>query len=144
METTTDTKSTITLVYRVSSQLQNTICNIVITVSYAFSPVMNSSLHASLVTIYPRRVEPLFHRCCDNVIARKMLSTRSNSHCAHIHSLVLCVEEKITLICASISDTVLSDCPSAAICDMATKCNWNVGGKVQPQLPTCTSEVLSQ
>jgi len=32
------------------------------------------------------------------------------------------------------SDTILSDCPFAAICHTTTKCN-NIGGKVQPLLP---------
>jgi len=59
METTADTKSAITLFDRESSHLQNTIFNTVTIISYAFSPMMNRSLHAILVTICASWVDPL-------------------------------------------------------------------------------------
>jgi hypothetical protein len=52
METTIDTKSTITLFDRANSWLQNTIFfYTVTTIGYALSPAMNKSLHAALVKI---------------------------------------------------------------------------------------------
>ena len=63
METTIDTKSTITLFDRANSQLQNTIFQHSHHVS-AFLPVMNKSLHVTLVTVH------------------------TSGHYAHIHCLV--------------------------------------------------------
>ena len=57
METTADTKNTITLFHRAISQLQ--FFNIVTTVSYAFLPAMNKSLHAVLITIYTSKSDSL-------------------------------------------------------------------------------------
>jgi len=48
METTTDTKSVLTLFDGANSQLQNNSFNTIATTSYAFLPVMNESLHAVL------------------------------------------------------------------------------------------------
>ena len=54
--------------------------NIATTISCAFLPVMNKSLHAVLVKICTRGADPLFHGCYDDVIARKMLPMQSISH----------------------------------------------------------------
>ena len=78
METTTDTTSTITLVDRANSQLQNSMWNVVITISYVFSPVKNRSLHATLIKTYNSRGDPLFHSCYDSIITGKMLATQSS------------------------------------------------------------------
>jgi len=43
--------------------------NLITTTSYAFLPVMNKSLHATLVKICTSKGDPLFHSCCDGVIA---------------------------------------------------------------------------
>ena len=51
MEMTTDTKSTITLLNREHSQLQTLFLFMVTTISYEFSPEMNKSQHAALITI---------------------------------------------------------------------------------------------
>lgn len=48
METTTDAKSTVTLIQQILSN--RTL--FVATISYAFSPVMSKSLHALLVTVW--------------------------------------------------------------------------------------------
>ena len=82
METTTDTKNTITLFDRASSQLQNRfdclfVFKIVTTISYAFLPEMNKSLHTTLIKISTSRGDPLFHSCYDGIIARKMLPMQS-------------------------------------------------------------------
>ena len=51
VETTTDTNSTITVFDRAYSQVQSTVFNTVATISYAFLPAMNKSLHAVLIKI---------------------------------------------------------------------------------------------
>ena len=51
--------------------------------SCAFLPVMTKHLHAMLGKICPKGGDPLFHSCCDSVIAREMLPMESNFHCAH-------------------------------------------------------------
>jgi len=56
MEKSTNTKNTITLFDRANSQLQNTILQIVMTITYAFSPVMNKSLHAAIIAAVPVKV----------------------------------------------------------------------------------------
>ena len=66
--------------------------NIVITISYAFSPATNNSLHA---TRHPSGGHSLFHSCYGHPC----------------------------FISTSMSDAILSDCPSAAIRHTATKCN---------------------
>jgi len=48
--------------------------NIVTTISYAFSPVMNKSLHAMLVKICASGGGPQFHSCYGSTVARKMFS----------------------------------------------------------------------
>ena len=61
METTTDTKSTIKPFYRANSQLWNVIFLAAMTISCAFLPAMNKSLHVPLVKIFTRGGDPLFH-----------------------------------------------------------------------------------
>ena len=78
-ETTTNTMRTITLFDRTNSQLQNTILNTVITISYAFLPVMNKIPYAELVKMCNSGGEPLFHSCCDNVLDRK-----NAAHAVHL------------------------------------------------------------
>jgi len=81
METTTDTRSTIALLDRANSQLQNTVFNIVRTISYAFSPVMNKILHATPIKICTSAGDSLFHSFYDGVPARKSLSMQSIIYC---------------------------------------------------------------
>jgi len=54
--------------------------SIVTTVSFAFSPVMNKSLHAELGKIGTGEDDPLFHSCCNSIIARRVLPTLSILH----------------------------------------------------------------
>ena len=58
METTTDTKSTITLLIEKILSYKTLFFNIVTTIGYALSPAMNKSLHAAL----ERGIQALVHR----------------------------------------------------------------------------------
>ena len=51
--------------------------NIITTISYAFSPEMNKSLHVMLIKICTSGCDPLFHSCSDIIVARKMLPMQS-------------------------------------------------------------------
>ena len=53
--------------------------NVVTTISYAFLPAMNKSLHTMLIEVCISRSDPLFHSCYDGIIARNM-STQSIFH----------------------------------------------------------------
>jgi len=67
-------------------------------------------------------------------------------HCAHIHWFVCTNVQQASInvngcnffwngkphlcfICTSITDAIVSDCPSAAICHTATKCNGILAGR---------------
>jgi len=86
METTAATKSTVTLLDRVNSQLQNTVfSDLVSIISYAFSPVVNRSLQVALIKICMaiRNVACLSrhrHHCCS---AAPTVSLRSHTLSAH-------------------------------------------------------------
>ena len=153
METTTDTKSTITLFDRTNSQLQNTVfqfSNTVTTISYAFSSVMNKSLYATLVKICMAiwNVACLSHCChhCWNTPSTASLCSHPLfGLCKHSASIDECQwvpffpkqknsMKHLCFISISTSDTILSGCPPAAICHTATKCNA-ICGKVLPLLP---------
>ena len=89
MESTTYTKSTITLFNRANSQLKKTkqskqtnkqkIFNKITTISHAFLSVMNKSLDATPAKFCSSRGDPLFHSCYDGIPARKT-STQSIFH----------------------------------------------------------------
>ena len=78
METTSDTKSTMTPFNRTGSQLQNSIFSTVTTISYPFLPVMNDSLHATLISICTNAGNPL----------SPLLKHYPVPHCANIHCLI--------------------------------------------------------
>ena len=85
-------------------------------------------------------------------------------HCAHIHCLVSINMQQVSMnvsgchffstrrdimtslcfICTSISDIILSDCPSAAICHMATKRNGILVGRFNLYCHTTASGVVGQ
>ena len=138
METTTDTKTTITLL---DISYKTLFFHIITTISYTFSPVMNKNLHAVLVKICTSRGDPLS-------LSALLKCTTLCLHCAHIHCLSLHTFSKrqwmsrgasfsawrnsvthLCFICTSISDTILSDFPSAAICHTAVKCNGILVGR---------------
>ena len=109
--------------------------NLVTTVSSAFPSAINKSLHAVHVKICTSEGVPLSFL--------QLQTHRLLPHCTYIHCLVStnisasideCQEvhffsvwrNSVTHLCfidASMSDAILSDCPSAAICHMATMCN---------------------
>ena len=78
METTTDTKTTITLL---DISYKTLFFHIITTISYTFSPVMNKNLHAVLVKICTSRGDPLS-------LSALLKCTTLCLHCAHIHCLV--------------------------------------------------------
>ena len=140
LETTRDTKNTITLFDRANSQLQNAIFfNIVNTISYVFSPAMNKSLHAVLVKtcMAPWNVARLSchcHHCwnapptaslCSHPLRGLHKHSASGNECQWVQFFSTW-RNPITQFCfihASMSDSILSDCPSVTICCTATKCN---------------------
>ena len=46
--------------------------HVITIISCAFSPVTSKSLHATFIRICTSGGDPLFHSCCDSVVARKM------------------------------------------------------------------------
>ena len=54
--------------------------NIVITITCAFSAVMNKSLHSMVIKSYTCRCEPLFHSCYNSTIAKKTLPMQVHTH----------------------------------------------------------------
>ena len=128
METATGTKTTITLFDRENFQLQNTIFfNIVTTTSYAFLPAMNRSLHAALVKIYtsadyPLSLFPLLKHTtpCLTVLIFTVWSpsTFSKHWLMSLGATFSAWRNSMTCLCfmcTSVSDAILSDCPSAAV-----------------------------
>ena len=129
METTTDAKSTVTLIQQILSN--RTL--FVATISYAFSPVMSKSLHALLEKSAPAEVNYCCHHCWNATPTASLSSYplfglhkhsasicecwwvqffpyRSSSALLHLHFYVKCHFVRLLL---SLS----------VICLMATKCN---------------------
>ena len=80
METTIDTKSTVTLFDEQMLSYKTLFFDIVTTIGYALSPAMNKSLLDALLKICTRGGGPPFHSSYDGVFARKMLPTQSIFH----------------------------------------------------------------
>jgi len=127
METTTDTKSTITSVDRANSQLKTLFVNIVTTIGYAFSPMMKKSLHAMLLKFVPAEVTTV-------TVGAEM--DHPPPHSAHIQCLVSINIQQVSIHVSGChffhmeelnetqrSEAILSDCPCAAFYCIATKCN---------------------
>ena len=72
MEATTDTKNIHDLIEQIL-HYKTLFFNTVTTISYAFLPAMNKSLHAMLTKICTSEDDPLFHSCYDGIVPRKML-----------------------------------------------------------------------
>ena len=134
METTIDTKSTITLFDRANSQLQNTIFQHSHHVS-AFLSEMKKSLHAMLVKICASRNDPLslspLLKCtttaslCSHPLLGLQKCSASVNECQWVQ-FFSAWRKSMTCFCfiyASMSDANFSVCPSAASCHMATICN---------------------
>ena len=129
MEATTDTKSTVTLLDRANSQLQALLFN-TSTISYVFLPVMNKSLHATLINTWTSRDELLFllpvmkHTTYPTLFSNSVCSPSVFSKCQWISVSVCAIfsawRNSLTSL---VHSHFMSDCPSAAICRMATKYN---------------------
>ena len=129
----------------INSHLQTLFFNIVTTISYAFKSVINKRLHASLVEIYTSGDNPLFHSFCDSHCQGNLATDETHkpqSHWADIYCLVSNIEQvsmdvnecnffsvswnsttHLCFIFTSMSDTILSNCLSSAICHTVTKFN---------------------
>ena len=81
METATKTKSTLCLIEQILSY-KTVFFNIVTTISYVFSPVMNFRLHAMLIKTCISGGDPQLLASLLNCTAHPP------AHCAHIHCLV--------------------------------------------------------
>jgi len=94
-----------------------------------------------------------------------LLTPTTHHHCAHIHCLVSRNVQQASVnvsgghfstwrnsvthrcfICTSMSDTGLTDCPSAAICHTATACKGMLVGRLNLYYisPTSTSDVVGR
>ena len=114
---------------------------IVTAISYAFSPTMNKSLHAVLIKICTNRGDPLLlsplmkHTThCLTVLTSTLWSPLmfSKHHWMSMGAIFFHMEEirdTPLLICTSMSDAIVSDCPSAVICHMATTFNGILVGR---------------
>ena len=104
--------------------------NIGVTINYTLSPVMNKSLYSALIKICISGGDlllllPLL-KCTTttSVCSQPLLGLRK--HSANIS------ECQLVPIFPHGGDTILSDCPSAAICHTATICNRILVGKLLP------------
>jgi len=126
METTIDTKNTVILIL----SCRTLFFAIVISISYRFSPTMNKDLHNVLTTIYMAMLNMacLSHHC--HCWWNALLSA---SLCLHplfgLHKISATTDKCQWVeffphggIQWHTSDTILSDCPSVAICHKATNC----------------------
>ena len=99
------------------------------TVSYAFLPAMNRNLHVALIKICTSRGDSAAKNCsgCSFFYLEEFNST-----------LLLHI-----LPCQT---AFLSDCPSAAVCHMATKWNGILAERfnLYCHLPTSTSHIMGQ
>ena len=135
METATDAKSTRTLLDKILNY-KTLFFNTDTTISYAFSSAMNKSLPAVFITICTSGGDPL-----PPLLKHTTVFT---PHCAHIHSInalqasvsvgaIFSIQRKsMSSLCflhTFISDAILSSCPCAPICHMATKCNGILVGR---------------
>ena len=134
-ETMTDTKTTITLFIEQILSYKTLFFNTVTTVSYAFSPVMNKRLHANLVKICMDvwNAPPTTSLCSHPLFGLHKHSASINK-CQRV-PFFSSWKNSVTHLCflgTSMSNAILSDCPCAAICCMATKCN---GTSVSTAIP---------
>jgi len=94
----------------------------VTTINCAFSLAMNKSLHAELVKVCSSRGDPLLF------LTSIVWSPKTFRKCRWISmgTIFSAQRNSVALVCfipTSVSYVILSDCPSAAICHVATKCN---------------------
>ena len=105
-----------------------------------FPQAKDKSLHVMIIKISTVRGDTPFHSYNYNTVAEMQ---HPPPHCVHIHWLVSTNVQQISegpissiwrksmthlcFICTYMSDTILSDCPSAAICHMVTNVKILVG-----------------
>jgi len=127
METTTDTKSTIILLDRANSQLQNTIFQ---------------HSHHHEIYIFASEEQELTCCTCKNLRQQRQPTVAVTiaemhhppPHWTHIHCLVPRNIQQALInwmahLCTSMSDAHLSDCSSASICHMESKHNGILVGR---------------
>lgn len=115
---------------------------------------MNKSLHPVLIKINASRSDMLSlllkHTThCFTVLTSTVWPTSvfSKQRWMSVNAIISSRSNAVSrlgFICTSMPDTILSECPSAAICHTAME--WDMGGKVQPLLlyhqhPPLTSRV---
>jgi len=123
----TTTKSTITLFDRENSQLQK--ATFQCSHHLAFWLAVNKSLHPMIISI----CTSCHCHCCWKAPPAALLwwdplfglheFSASINECQWVPFFCLC------FICTPISDAILSDCPSAAVCHTATTCNRMLVGR---------------
>jgi len=129
MEILTDTKSTVALFSRAHSQLRNSIFHY--NHHHELCIFIRNEQEAAC-----RSHKNLFQQRWPTVTVTTTETRHPPHHCAHIHCLVQQVLNEfqweqffsawrnsmthLCFICTSMSNTILSDCPSAAICNRAT------------------------
>ena len=152
METTTNTRTTITLFDGANSQLQNTVfqhccCNWPCIFT---SDGQELACHAHKICLVVQKAVCISCccLCCWNTPSTGSLCSHplfglhkcstSISEC-HLVPFFLYVGIRLhtsAFIHTSMSDDILSDCPSAAICRTATKCNGILVGRFHLYCPT--------
>ena len=115
--------------------------NIVTTINYAFSPAMNYSLHAALLTICTSGGNPLLlssvMKCtthCLTALTFTVWSLYTFSKCwwMSVGAIFSTWRNSVPHLCfirTSTPDAILSDCPSAAVWHTATKWNGKLVGR---------------
>ena len=139
MEIPTDTKSTITLFDRANSQPQTTfIFNIFTSISSAFSPLMNKSLHAALIKI------------CTAIWNMACLSFTVTT--AEMHHLPLCCAQSHHLVSINVQQASMSATgfcqttpllPSVSQQQNGTECWWECSASTAIP-PKSASDIVSQ
>ena len=107
--------------------------NPVTTISYAFSAAMNKSLHAILIKICTSWGDPLspllkHSTHCLTVLTATVWSPSKFSNCQWMSTDTIFspLRDSMTHLCfihSSMSEVILSDCPSTAILHMTSKYN---------------------
>ena len=123
----TSTKSTATLLDRANPQVQNAIFSVVTTTTCASSPVTKKSLCSP-------QVEVTHTTRCLTVLASTVWSPSvfSKHQLISAGAVFSAWQNSVThlcFICTPVPGSILSDCPSAAICHTATTCNGRPTGR---------------
>ena len=128
METTVNAVSIVTLIEQILTY-RTLFFNIVTTMSYAFLPVMNKSMHAMLVKTCTGGGDPLLLKCTTHHLTMFTSTvwsseTFSKHQWMSVGAICSACRNSVLHLCfihASMSDTILSEYSSAAVCHMATK-----------------------